>query len=378
MKKVVIVTYIPFWMQNAGFCARLYTMVDYLSRFTEISVIFAGSELDKDLSKLDRLPFRIKVIYLDREKFVTISDCASEFRRIINSEHFDVCIIEYLDLSFLLEYIPARTKVILDTHDIMFERHKSFDTFNVGDQSREYSLVNYSKEEELALFNRYDAIVLISPADQYHVRGSIENSKVIVAPHPPALSKRTIRKHATNISFVASSYYPNVDAMVFFIEDVWPLVTKRTDLRLCIYGNVCRLLNGVLKNDKQIKLFGFVDSLDSIYANTDVVINPVRMGAGIKIKNMEALANGLPLVTSVHGARGLETDPSCFLIADTTADWIKKICDLVDSYDLRVQFGDRGFELISRNYTPQKCFSSILDFIQNDLTPPRSTRGANS
>ncbi|NRB47195.1 MAG: glycosyltransferase family 4 protein [Saprospiraceae bacterium] len=54
-----------------------------------------------------------------------------------------------------------------------------------------------------------------------------------------------------------------------------------------------------------MKFHGYVPNLQSIFNDIDIMINPVQMGAGLKIKSVEAMANGLPLVTTTHSATGL-------------------------------------------------------------------------
>ena len=70
-----------------------------------------------------------------------------------------------------------------------------------------------------------------------------------------------------------------------------------------------------------------IDDLNVLYGRkADLIINPVQLGGGLKIKNVEALANGLPLITTPEGANGLEDGiNNAFLLANTTEEWIESI-----------------------------------------------------
>jgi len=66
------------------------------------------------------------------------------------------------------------------------------------------------------------------------------------------------------------------------------------------------------------------------------IINPIRFGAGLKIKNVEALAHGLPLVTTTHGSRGIEAGVNnAFLYGDEAGEFIQAMASNIESVKLR-------------------------------------------
>jgi len=89
-----------------------------------------------------------------------------------------------------------------------------------------------------------------------------------------------------------------------------------------------------------------------------------EFGAGLKIKNMEALANGVPLVTTTHGARGLEDiQQKGFLLADDPGDFTQAITSLIESKALRQQLGEYAHDYIKDNFSPETCFRPLMDVI---------------
>ncbi len=109
---------------------------------------------------------------------------------------------------------------------------------------------------------------------------------------------------------------------------------------------------------------GFVDDLGAVYRDTDIAINPVRFGAGLKIKTVEALASGLPLVTTAEGARGLgQFAGEAFLVADEPAEFGSHLGALLASVEQRSALADAAWRVAREHFTPKACFDPLLQRI---------------
>ena len=116
-----------------------------------------------------------------------------------------------------------------------------------------------------------------------------------------------------------------------------------------------------LADNSGVTLHGIVDDLDEIYRRIDIVINPVRVGSGLKIKNVEALANGLPLVTTSHGAEGMEDGAgTAFLVADTPQDFAEHINQLLASQETRQALGEQAYAYAEENFSEDGCFQELM------------------
>lgn len=365
MKKVTIVTSVHFWRLGAGHRERIFALVRFLSRHTELTVVMLGIGTERDLEHLKTLGLKCGVVFLDKERVLTPPQYTRRLKSFLAKNPADVCIIEFIQLSFLLDSIPAGVKVMLDTHDIMSELGERADAYG--------SAVNLdvSEEREFELFRRYDAVILIQDSDYEKVRDALGGEKALLAPHPAILARRGIRKTAANIGYVASGDAPNVDAISWFIAEVWPAV-PRDGVTLNVYGYICEALD--LQVPDGVRLRGFVPSLDAIYGEADIVINPARFGGGLKIKNVEALANGLPLVTTPHGATGLEDGAgSAFLVGDGAEEFRGRLAEVLDSYERRRALGEAAYRFAEARFSPEACFAGLLAEI--DRPPPRAKPG---
>ncbi|MES2544634.1 MAG: glycosyltransferase [Bacteroidota bacterium] len=102
--------------------------------------------------------------------------------------------------------------------------------------------------------------------------------------------------------FVGSSFFANIDAINWYIENVLPSVSSK----LVIIGNGMEVLSKQYKRHPKIEIKGFVDDLEPFYSNADFVINPVRLGSGMKTKTIEALMYGKTVIGTTEAFVGME------------------------------------------------------------------------
>jgi glycosyltransferase involved in cell wall biosynthesis len=109
-----------------------------------------------------------------------------------------------------------------------------------------------------------------------------------------------------------------------------------------------------------IRFVGFIDDLTACYAHIDIAINPVRYGAGLKIKTVEAMAHGLPLVVSTQGASGLEDlAGQAFLVADDAGAFAEHIRTLAGSLALRQTMSRAAHSHAALYFGTEQCFREL-------------------
>ncbi|WCT14488.1 glycosyltransferase [Mucilaginibacter jinjuensis] len=360
MKNVLIVTDVDFWLKGAGHRTRIAALVDYLSANCNLSIVYAapvGTYAVEALSRMQNISF----FFLDEKKRLSLEESGMKFERFMKGKKFDSIIIEYIHNSFFLEYLTHETQLILDAHDIISDRSEAFRDFNYAGE-----LFEISRDNEAKIMSYYDFVLLLTAYDIQRFNQLAITTTALLVPHPSKTVGNEIRREVKNIVFIASEYLPNVDGIKFFIENCWHKITTRFSVNLLIYGNVCRMLKAA--PDQRIFLMGYVEDLKEAYHQADIIINPVRFGAGLKIKNIEALANGLPLLTSLHGSRGLDSGiGTAFLVADQPDEFIAAISDLINNYELRMKLGAQASLFIEDNFNEDRCFKPLLDVI-NGIT----------
>lgn len=357
MKTLLLVTYVDFWRTGSGHRARINSIVQYFKGKAKITVFFAGAKEATSEMFLNKLYPEVTFEFAILKGQITYKDCKQKFAEFIEDKYFDFALVEYIELSIILEYLPETTITFLDTHDLIHNRISTFAKFKLP-----YDGIILTKEEEIEIFKCFDYIILIQKADYEEVSVDIDHKSLLLMPHPVFLEKKSVRRNVKNVCYVASSYQPNIDALDWFISSVWDKVNGGLNLRLNVYGTINMAFSHIKKNN--IIFYGLVDNLEDIYNRVDVIINPIRCGAGLKIKNVEALGHGIPLITTTHGTIGMEDGASnAFLVADTTEQYLSAFDLLVKNFDAREQLSTNAFRYASENFSEKKCYQSLLKIL---------------
>lgn len=356
MRSLLVVTHIDFWRKGSGHRARLSALLGYLKVKLEITVVYAGFFTEQDGSVLNKLYPEVIIDVLEEKRNLTYKEYGVKFASYIKDKQFDAVLVEYIELSFVLPFIQPGTITFLDTHDLVSQRIESFRVNNLP-----YDGIHLTDDEEAEIFNCYDQVILIQKSDYRKVSAVMAENRILLVTHHVSFPKKEVRKVVRNIGFVASAYAPNTDAISWFLNEVWPCV-HRHNIQLNIFGGVCTTLSpGVLSRSAGIILHGFVNDLEQIYEQCDVIVNPVRCGAGLKIKNVEALGNGLPLITTSHGAMGIEDGANrAFLLADTPAEFEGCLEKLFRDYEFRLQLAERSYQYAQENFSADTCYTQFL------------------
>ena len=200
-----------------------------------------------------------------------------------------------------------------------------------------------------------DHVVVCSELDVE--RSGCDNAVVVPnGAEPPAVVRTDRRKLHGDVPVLlfvgALDYEPNHEAMSWFLRDVWPIVhAGRPDAVVRIVGRGADVLGSEART-AGVELLGSVADLQAELDRADVSIVPIRVGAGTRLKVIEALANHLPLVTTTVGCEGIAvTDGRTALLADDASAFAGAVLRLVADGDLRQRLADEGRVLFEEHYT---------------------------
>jgi polysaccharide biosynthesis protein PslH len=141
-----------------------------------------------------------------------------------------------------------------------------------------------------------------------------------------------ISNNCPSILFVGNfAYEPNIDAVLYFSRQIFPLILKDVpDAKLFLVGNAPPPEICSLTSSKQIEVTGRVASLIPFYKHADVVICPLRIGGGVKVKVLEALSFGKAIVSTSVGTQGLDLlTHKAIAIADDPTDFAENVVRLL-------------------------------------------------
>lgn len=179
-----------------------------------------------------------------------------------------------------------------------------------------------TRARESASFRALDVLVVFSSKDAELARELAPELRVEVV-HPAVGSgeapTRVAPPQSATVLFVGAMNRPeNEDAVTWFMIHVWPHVLAAVpSARFVIAGaHPTPRLTKLVAESAQVELTGFVHSFDQVYADASVSVVPLRSGAGVKFKTVEAMMQGVPVVTTTVGAEGIDAQQLLTAIED--------------------------------------------------------------
>lgn len=268
-------------------------------------------------------------------------------------------------LDSVREYAPSAL-VVYDTVDLHWVRESrryvlSRDGLFAAATDRGVAgpKANALRELELALVRASDLTVTVTDDERAQILNEVPGASVAVIPTVHDVSSRVApADQRDGLLFVGGfEHPPNADAAVYLVEEVMPQVwLVLPELMLTIVGSSAPSVVQELASSR-VDVRGWVPDLEPLFENAEALVAPVRFGAGVKGKITQALAAGLPVVTSSIGAEGLGgLDGVNMLIGDNPEALAQRIIRLASDPELWSTLSAGGQLLIT-----EKCSLEVLD-----------------
>lgn len=273
-----------------------------------------------------------------------------QFEAILRGKKYDYIVINYETWSDLIRSSLAdRAVKIIDTHDWM--------TLNEFYKDSEGS-IGERFSEEINNLKKFDKVVTIS-AEETFVFKSFLGDKVVNI--PPSLVRTEPNNAAKkwDLLFVGSENPFNIKALEYFFEEVYPKLNQH--IKILIIGRIVKCV----PNLPNVETIAFADDLSYYYGQSKVAICPMIQGTGIKIKVVEALSFGLPVVGTGRAIDGFssKTNNGC-LIADNPEDFKNQIVSLLENDDFYKLVQAEGRQYFDANFSEDAAIAlwrSVLD-----------------
>ena len=389
-KRTIIATDLPFWRASTGAEQRIRALVNCLARQELQLLLFfvAGNnvnEIRKEIQHCPELELPNLVIEVhassdppaepDTAKTLRLGDfnqpwAASKFAQTVDQFQPDSIIIEFVKLAFLIDSFDKPTKsiqTIIDTHDMLHKRYQDFK------ERGEPHWIAIDAAEEAEVLNRFDIVIAIQPLEAKQMASMAPSAKVILCKHAcfpngahPNVADFQSRNTEQKIRFgiLASNNPANRNAITNFINDIWlPYYQAAEHIQLTVAGSVCTGLKLDRATAKNIFWAPELNSADRFYRNIDVVVNPIEFGAGLKIKNVEAIAHGKPLITTSHGANGfIDTPHASVLVVDEPQQWANAIDQLSAPAEI-ASTSQLALQLSADQFSESAVYGTLLESI---------------
>jgi len=420
---VLMATDIPFWKASTGAEQRMTSLARYLSQAPFRLVTFYVGQLSPDDPKriadsgldviffeserppeafLARMSWYVDATRRQLQRLVgrgqlaattTTADSSpqplqiadyrwpwaiEQFREAVQRVRPDTIICQYVTMTYLLEALSLverrRIRCLVDTHDILHDRGMQFGSAGY------LHWLEISQAEETRLWNKFDAVIAIQDEEAAMIHEMAPDPKMIVTPHGidyllESANLNCTRKGDSNelvVGYIGSANYSNWHAINRFLIEAWPdlMELEFPQVKLLIAGKICSWFRmqgkGLEGNElmQRVELAGEVPGLEDFYRRIDIAVNPVLFGTGLKIKNVEAMAFGKPLVTTPQGVAGMspQAKRAC-IVAENLIDFPGEIRRLIADPEECFRMGQDAGKVAKSDFSDKAAFAPLRAFL---------------
>jgi glycosyltransferase involved in cell wall biosynthesis len=231
---------------------------------------------------------------------------------------------------------------------------------NASRQSRQ--LADY----EQRTWHKFPLRTVVSQADKLELDSRCQTGKTIVVKN--GIDTQAIvsvdNSNASKILFMGTmGYYPNIDAVLYFIEAILPTIRQHNNNYFCIAGREPPVnIRELTKSDLFIEVIANPQNMSEVARQCQMTVVPLRLGSGTRIKILHSLAMGLPVVSTSLGSEGLEViDGEHLLIRDDPA----AVLEISSNPNLREKLKTNGRKLVEAKYDWENIFAEYEREIQS-------------
>lgn len=296
---------------------------------------------------------------------------AADLQHLLQTETFDFI---QLEAPFVGMYLPlirkfSKAPVVLRAHNVEYLIWQRLAAGSKNPIKAWYLRLQAQRLQafETKLWQQVDGIAAISHIDAQFI-GQHTHQPVISLPTGialdgyPALQRKDLR--TDRLGFLGSmDWQPNQEAVRWFVQTIWPkLQTEFPSTSVTFAGkNFPAKLHGLAKN--RLFMQGEVADANAFMLQHPIFIVPMRSGSGIRIKLLEAMALGLPIISTTLGAEGLPVvDQKHLLLADDAAGFAKALHRLQKDEDFAFNLGQQGRQLIENAFNRSVLTQQLTAF----------------
>lgn len=215
---------------------------------------------------------------------------------------------------------------------------------------------------EQAAMRMFDSVIAVSERDCKFFRSNygIERCRAIPTGVDTEFFDFSEPRDPRQVVFCGSmDWLANIDAMEFFFDRVWPLIQRQIpDAKMKVVGRTppSALVSRIRSKSDEWAFTGYVEDVRHHLSGAAAFVIPLRVGGGTRIKAFEAMAIGVPVVSTSIGVEGLPLDDGThYLRADDPATMAQKVISLLEDGELRHRISTSARDLVEKKFGFQRA-----------------------
>lgn len=388
MKVLVALPRFPYPLEK-GDKLRAYHQIRCLSKNNDV-VLFCVSHQEVSDEHIEKIkpycsaikvvtPSKIKVYYNILKAFLSINSLQvngywntkkirNEYSAFEKEQNPDVV---YCQMVRTMEWVKKSSKPkLLDFQDCLSKNveRRMYKTKGLLRRILHYEF-KMLRSCEYDAFECYDAFTIISSADREAIPHQ-KNDIISILPNGVDTALFRPRNIAVEYDILFSGnmhYAPNIDAAVFLIKDIMPIVwQKRPHTTVMLAGADPVPTVKRLQSDK-VTVTGWVNDIGECYAKAGLFVAPMRIGTGLQNKLLEAMATKKPCITSPLANNALAAeDGKQVIVAKTAQEYADAIIEILDNKEKADMLADNAYNYVLQKYSWDK-YNELLETLLNEM-----------
>ena len=366
--------YFPYPVRSGGSTASFY-IIDSLRISLDISIIFTYKKKDihhiQEITKIwndvklhgfqyDK-QFSLKMIlccFMPR-KCKEIKDVSymNFFCEILKNNKFDIVQTEYYSGLHYINFIDPAIKTIFKHHEIRYIRNERLNQ-NISKKDDFIKI----KQDEISVLNQYNTIITLSEIDKNIL---IKDGVTVPVYCSPGILNSSYNFHEeyrfqNKISYLATgAHYPNREGLVWFMENIWEKVRVRhPEIEFIVIG---KWKKSIVKKYKSVQFLGFVKDFSTVLQGS-IMIVPILSGSGIRIKILDGINCGCPIVSTSVGIEGLNfKDEIDCIIEDDVDMFVDRLYALMKDEEKQKRLRKNAKTTLDKLYSNEVLIKRRLD-----------------
>jgi glycosyltransferase involved in cell wall biosynthesis len=377
---ILMLTQVLPYPPDSGPKIKTYNVIRYLAQEHHVTLVsFVRGDQSESARHLERycqavytVPMKRSILrdawfmvlsFLIGQPFMMLRDACRPMRDLVarlgEEQSFDAVHADQLNMGQYAGCVSGALKV-LDAHNALWMLYKRlWETMPPGPRKwllgRDWRLL---KAYEGQLVREFETVLAVSREDRDALQEAAgESVEIVVIPiaiDTDELAFVEREAEPRHILHIGTMFWPpNVDAVDWFVREIYPLIReRRPDVEFDVVGSrPSRKLLKLNDADQGINFTGYVEDPMPYQRRAAVMVVPLLAGSGMRVKILDALAVGIPVVSTTLGCEGVEVTPGQdILVGDTPAEFSDQVLRILNDPDLGRQLAANGRRLIEGKY----------------------------
>lgn len=383
-KLLVLLSRIPYPLDKGDKLRAFHQIKDLNASYQVILCCLSTHKIDPEAErKLKAICFELKIIQLGyagilwRLFLALFNDKPFQVAYFYSKkaqQELDAIIERHLPKRFFCQLI--RVAEYAKKYSIFSKTLDYMDALSIGMERRAEKAPFYLKpivsveakrlrNYEEKMFQYFEKKVIISLADKEHLTHS-NATEIAVIPNgiDTEFFKSDNRSKKTDILFTGNmGYLPNVESAQYLVKNILPILNSDIAVQICGKSPSYKVRSLAASN---VEVTGWVDDIRTAYDEAKIFVAPLMLGSGLQNKLLEAMAMGLPCVTTPLANNALGAIPEEeILIASNEAEFKTQIERLISDPDLSNKIAENGHAFVTKNYNWQACNRRLMEVIES-------------